>query len=68
MHIEKGFEGVIKQGTPLIQVIPFKRESWESEFISHSEGRDDIEAQRLLVRSSFKNSYKEKFRQKKEYK
>ena len=68
MHIEKGFEGIIKQGTPLIQAIPFKRESWESEFVAHSEGKGEIERQRLLVRSSFRNSYKEKFRQKKEYK
>jgi hypothetical protein len=27
--LEKNFEGVIKQGTPILQAIPFKRESWE---------------------------------------
>jgi hypothetical protein len=27
--LKKGFEGIIKQGTPLIQMIPIKREPWE---------------------------------------
>jgi len=30
--IEKSFEGIIPSGTPILQVIPFKRESWKSEF------------------------------------
>jgi hypothetical protein len=29
--IKEDFEGIIPKGTPLFQVIPFKRESWESE-------------------------------------
>lgn len=29
--IKQGFEGVIEKGTPLIQVTPFKRDSWSSE-------------------------------------
>ncbi len=32
MWIKEGFEGVIEKGTPLVQITPFKRESWESEF------------------------------------
>lgn len=28
--IKQGFEGVIERGTPIAQVIPFKREDWES--------------------------------------
>jgi hypothetical protein len=28
--IQKGFEGIIEKGTPMVQVIPFKRDSWES--------------------------------------
>ena len=50
IFINKGFSGVIKKGTPLIQVIPFKRESWESEMvilpyeesqkIMHADGQD----------------------------
>jgi len=28
--LKKGFEGVIPQGTPIIQILPFKRETWKS--------------------------------------
>jgi hypothetical protein len=31
-HIKDGFEGVIPKGTPIMQIIPFKRENWESKF------------------------------------
>jgi hypothetical protein len=30
-YIKKGFEGLIKMGTPIFQVIPFKREDWQIE-------------------------------------
>ena len=30
--IEDGFEGTIPAGTPIVQVIPFKREEWNSEY------------------------------------
>jgi len=29
-YIKKGFEGLIPAGTPIIQIIPFLRENWES--------------------------------------
>ena len=28
--IKKDFEGIIPKGTPIVQIMPFKRESWES--------------------------------------
>ena len=31
MFLKKGFSGEVKAGTPLLQIIPFKRDSWESE-------------------------------------
>ena len=31
--VKRGFSGIIKQGTPLVQVIPFKRENWTSSII-----------------------------------
>jgi hypothetical protein len=30
--IKKDFEGIIEKGTPIAQVIPFKRDDWQSEF------------------------------------
>lgn len=29
--VKTGFEGVIEKGTPIVQVFPFKRDSWKSE-------------------------------------
>jgi hypothetical protein len=31
IFIKKDFEGMIPKGTPILQIIPFKRESWKSE-------------------------------------
>lgn len=30
-YIKAGFEGVIPQGTPIIQILPFRQEKWKSE-------------------------------------
>jgi hypothetical protein len=34
--ITKDFVGLIPKGTPFAQIVPFKRESWESEVITFS--------------------------------
>lgn len=31
MFLRKGFEGIIERGTPMLQIIPFKRDDWKSE-------------------------------------
>lgn len=69
--VEKDFKGVIKQGTPLVQIIPFKREDWSSwvgEEVASEVASVEINRQRLKLRSNFVNAYKNKFRFKKEYK
>ncbi len=65
--VKKGFKGIIKQGTPLIQVIPFKRDDWEMEVDADYDTKL-IEAQRLVVRSVFQNGYKMKYWVKKVFK
>lgn len=65
--VEKNFEGIIKQGTPLVQIIPFKRESWESETLTEEQSMPMLKKQRLSLRSVFSNAYKNKFRSRKEY-
>lgn len=66
--VKKGFKGVIKQGTPLAQLIPFKREDWEMEIVPQDEANRIVEEQRLKLRAVFVNGYKTLFRSKKEYK
>lgn len=38
MWIKDGFEGIVEKGTPLIQLIPFKRDDWESTFDYYEDG------------------------------
>jgi hypothetical protein len=61
------FEGLIPAGTPLVQVIPFKRDSWSMSLGAKSE-YDEQEKIATKLRNRFFDSYKIQFRQKKEYK
>ena len=38
MWIKEGFEGIIEKGTPMVQLTPFKRDNWTSEFSHYKEG------------------------------
>jgi hypothetical protein len=66
--IKKGFKGVIKQGTPLIQILPYKRDSWSNKILGMKEALQVLSKQRFILRSKFVNAYKDNFWFKKEYK
>ena len=36
--IKSGLEGVVEHGTPLVQIIPFKRDEWKAEFTAYEDG------------------------------
>jgi hypothetical protein len=38
MWVQKGFEGIVEKGTPMVQIIPFKRDDWESTFDYYEDG------------------------------
>ena len=64
---DSNFEGLVPAGTPIVQVIPFKRESWEMSIGTEK----DLEEQNKIhikLRTKFFDSYKTQFRQIKEYK
>jgi hypothetical protein len=61
------FEGLIPKGTPLGQVIPFKREPWTMKFGDEKEIKKQAEGSAMLV-TKFFDRYKTMFRQNKEYK
>jgi hypothetical protein len=65
--VENNFKGIIEKGTPIAQVIPFKRESWESQYIDYKDSKDNQKTQRMLIRSKFFNYYKKNFWHKKEW-
>jgi hypothetical protein len=64
---DPNFEGFIPAGTPMAQVIPFKRESWKMEFGGEEELKK-IKEDITYKFSSFFDGYKNKFRKPKEYK
>jgi hypothetical protein len=66
--VDKTFKGILKKGTPLAQVIPFKRESFVSEIVDDDTAEKTLAKQRRTIRSVFIGGYKNSFRSKKEYK
>jgi len=61
------FEGMIAKGTPIAQVIPFKRESWQME-IGDDSDRSDQQNVISELNTRFFDRYKNMFRTIKEYK
>jgi hypothetical protein len=45
--LQEGFEGLIPKGTPYVQIIPFKREDWQSEVLTESD--EELQKDRDLV-------------------
>lgn len=62
-----GMEDLIPAGTPMAQVIPFKRESWKME-IGDDNARNEQNKTTIKLRTRFFDSYKSQFRKPKEYK
>jgi hypothetical protein len=58
--LNKDFSGMIEHGTPIVQVIPFKRESWKSHSTFDSNMSHENEWQRAKIKIS--NRYKTFFR------
>jgi hypothetical protein len=63
--VREGFTGTVPAGTPFVQVIPFKREGWDSE-IAYGE-TDRIRKSLNLATSTFRHAYRSMFWKRKEY-
>jgi hypothetical protein len=63
--LKKNFEGIIPAGTPIAQVIPFKRESWKSSIIEYNEDFD--KGKKAKFNSIIHRSYKKLFWKRKDY-
>jgi hypothetical protein len=61
------FEGLIPKGTPMVQIIPFKRESWSMQIGGKNELVEQEKIGRKLL-TKFFDRYKTMFRANKEYK
>lgn len=63
--IHNGFEGFIPSGTPMFQMIPVKRDDWESEIQEFAE-KETLKLDRIM-RSKFYGAYRNMFWHKKNY-
>jgi hypothetical protein len=63
--IKQGFEGLVPQGTPIAQILPFKREQWQ---LNKKNGLI-LEGENMLRKSKsvFYNWYKKTYWERKEY-
>jgi hypothetical protein len=68
MWIKNGLDSVIvEKGTPLVQIIPFKRDSWKSK-ISYVSGEEFLNDQDKNFWSKIKNHYRDNIWKKKRFK
>ena len=65
--VKKGFEGIVEKGTPIIQIIPFKRDNWKSEFDYYKDGEYKILEEKTF-NSTIVNNYIKNHWSKKDYK
>jgi hypothetical protein len=64
--LDEGFEGTIPAGTPIVQVIPFKRSSFRMEIGTDVDRKKNDQVARSL-RAVWINGYRNKFRVQKDY-
>jgi hypothetical protein len=65
-YMKKGFSGILPAGTPLMQLIPIKREDWVSKKMPFDEAKRNASIYKTL--SKFWGGYKKHFWSKKSYK
>ena len=64
--VKKGYKGIVKKGTPIAQVIPFKRDEWEHEIYDFVPERQQAEG--YMINSTFTNGYKDTYWERKVFK
>ena len=64
--IKNNFEGIIKKGTPMFQIIPIKRENWESDFLLEKPNQFYFNVEKL--KTNIVSSYSRTLRVPKNYK
>ena len=63
--LKKGYKGIIKRGTPIAQIMPFKREEWTHEVLDYQPDRFKKEAN--TVNAAFANVYKDNYWERKRF-
>lgn len=63
--VKKDFEGLVKAGTPIVQIIPIKREEWQHEVKNFDQNLHAVEQYKFA--STIQNAYKNLWRRPKSY-
>jgi hypothetical protein len=63
--IKDGFEGLIEKGTPMVQVIPFKRDNWSSDFKVKGPRQHEFDQEKLYSKAI--KAYSSVFKSNKKY-
>lgn len=63
--LKKGFTGIIPAGTPMYQIVPFKRDNWKSEITEFNKRVTDAARNTLLEK--FWGKYKSSYRKEKKF-
>lgn len=60
--IQKGFEGIIEKGTPMFQIIPFKRDEWEAVYKERTPEQTFMIQERFYskIQASYGRGYRSK--------
>lgn len=66
MWLRDDFEGIIPKGTPVAQILPFKREAWTHENLPPFDKKRELQ-ENFKIRSILNRSYQYNFWQKKTY-
>lgn len=66
--VDKNYKGIISKGTPLVQVIPYQRNYWNSYINNDFDPNESLRYQRNKIRTVFSGGYKKYFWHRKEYK
>jgi hypothetical protein len=68
MWVKKGFEGIVEKGMPMIQIIPFKRDDWESTFDYYENGEYENVIEEKNFNSTMIGHYLKNHHSKKKFK
>jgi hypothetical protein len=68
MWVKEGFEGIVEKGTPMIQIIPFKRDNWKSTFDYYEDGEYKNIIEEKNFNSTIVGHYLKNYHSKKKFK
>jgi len=68
MWIKSGFQGLVEKGTPMVQVIPFKRDDWESTFNYYEDNYYKTVIEQKSFANTIVNNYLKNHHSKKKFK